>query len=177
MTKPYNSTYIEDLFRDYLVSENKSQVTISNYQSDIRQFLDWLRATESFRRRLNTRIDELSFSKLDIVLLGVIESKDIVDYLTYVSGKYHSNSEYVRRYYYSLKSFCIYCSDRAILDKTVLLGFPSLGSIITDRKEVEVDRVNTKDIEEYLEETSSDSILFDSSEIQNDIKQIQLLGF
>ncbi len=114
MDSRYNLNNFEASFRQYLVAENHSPVSIKNYLSDLRHFVGWM--DKEFRiQNLEFRIENISTS--------VIEA-----YKTYLSDN-QIPLKTINRRLSTLRKFCSFCISQGWMKENPAKQVKNIGPI------------------------------------------------
>src|SRR5438270_2176994 len=104
MSNEYNLYNLEPSFRNYLLAEKVSAITLKNYLSDLRHFLGWL--TSHKQTFLNSEN-------------SLFSSIDIKNYLSYLRSTQVPEATLNRRLS-TLRKFCSFCFSSKIITENYL---------------------------------------------------------
>lgn len=105
MEKRYNLAILEALFKDQLYAENCSKVTIKNYLSDLRHYLEWFCWHQSVQN-LETEVN------LD-VFIQQVHSQCVTNYFAYLTENM-SPVATIKRRASTMRRFYSFCHCRGL---------------------------------------------------------------
>lgn len=106
MDKRYNLGILEALFKDHLIADKKSKVTVKCYLSDIRHFLRWLQWQ-------NSALFESSETAMDTFIF-LAQPEVIKAYFVYLREAGTPEGT-IKRRWFPLQDFFLFCVGRSIL--------------------------------------------------------------
>lgn len=162
MEERYNLSNLEALFKDFLINERISRISIKNYTCDIRHFMSWFMYTRLQNHTNGTHLDHF----IDTISRSIIE-----DYITYHQTDNLPVSTINRRLS-SLRKFFTFCLLREILKENPMVHIrnlerPALNRVLKDDipsfESAELESSNVDDFVEYLKNRGEriDEIIID----------------
>lgn len=116
----YNFDNFEANFREFLISEKVSPVTLKNYLSDLRHFLGWLSLHQA-SHIVTERKDSVNG------LVSLIDTGTVEAYKTYlVSNRLPDNT--VNRRLSTLRKFCSFCIGQGWMKNNPAKGISNTGT-------------------------------------------------
>lgn len=171
MNNEYNLSILEALFKDHLHAEKVSKVTIKNYRSDVKYFINWFYVY--IRRYIESVGGE--DNGVSLIEVFILHSTDglIEEFKQYLIAS-NIPLKTINRRLSSIRKFYAFCVKRGYLTEN-----PSL-SVSNHKKSVQlipgVKEVTQKSIETKFEEYLSNSLnVQNADDIMEDYKEFMNL--
>lgn len=130
MDKGYNLHILQALFKDFLIAEKTSKITMKNYLSDVRHHLSWIAYRFSNLAKDTNVIENNDIGLIDQFIM-FSEHNMISDYVSYLLENGVPVSTINRRLS-TLRKFYHFCHIRGILHVNPTHSIRNVGSKVTD---------------------------------------------
>jgi hypothetical protein len=124
MDNRYNVAYLEALFKDYLLSEKVSKITVKNYICDIRHYLHWMLFNLSNNGFFSNVIEGDDITFVDC-FISLSSAESIKRYLGYLKEN-QTPVRSINRKLSSLRRFHKFCVVRSILLEDPTYNIPNI---------------------------------------------------
>lgn len=160
MDKGYNLHILQALFKDFLIAEKTSKITMKNYLSDIRHYLSWTAYKFS---NLTSNSDLIEDEEIGLIdqFIAFSDKRLVLDYVSHLQANNIPISTINRRLS-TLRRFYSFCEKRGILQHNPTHSIRNLGirvientykteqNVIEDYRKYLQDNLNDKNISIFL---------------------------